>query len=123
MNRPPQPDAIATVPLRHDFTKPELAAMSAKQNVHLGNIGRIEAELRSLTAKCRASAQAEMDMVQALRKRMEKGHEERPREVRVIFNPTSGVKTYRTLDGVEYLGEAKMLPEDYELGFQFGEKP
>ena len=121
MNSLPQPDLVATVPLRHEFSKPELAAMSAKQNVHLANIGRIEAELRSLTAECQASAQAEMDMVQALRKRMEKGHEERPREVRISFNPTTGVKTYRSRDGVEYLGEARMLPEDYELGLPLGE--
>lgn len=122
MNRPPQPDLIATVPLRHEFTKPELAAMSAKQNVHLSSIGRIEAELRSLTAKLQASAQAEMDIVQALRKRMERGHEERPREVRVSFNPTTGVKTFRSLDGVECLGVTKMLPEDYELSFPFGDQ-
>ena len=119
MNSLPQPDLVATVPLRHQFSKPELAAMSAKQNVHLANIGRIEAELRSLTAECQASA--EMDMVQALRKRMEKGHEERPREVRVSFNPTTGMKTYLSFDGVENFGDAKMLPEDYELRLPLGE--
>jgi len=102
-----------TVQIQH--TEEQREVLVNKLLEDMGDLRELEEEKSSYTSTMNGKIKVAEADIDELRHRIQRGYDEMYKTVTVEMHPEEGVKHFYLRDTGEYVGQAEMEPQDYNL--------